>query len=34
MIQLTKNIILRALVGIATPSNDEFDCFVAKYMEN
>ena len=32
--ELTKNIILRALVGIATPSNDELDCYVAKYMED
>lgn len=31
MIQLTKNIILRALVGIATPSNDELDCYVASF---
>ena len=29
--QLTKNIILRALVGIATPSNEELDCFVASF---
>lgn len=31
MIQLTKNIILRALVGIATPSNDDLDCYVASF---
>lgn len=31
MIQLTKNIILRALVGIATPSNDDLDCYIASF---
>ena len=29
--ELTKNIILRALVGIATPSNDDLDCYVASF---